>query len=225
MGHHEAHVGGQDGRPYVAGPVGAGECAQVLGQGRHTEGLVKDSAVLVPVAKRVPAGGPDQGEGDTSLSHGRCVQEARACCWGASRLRAFMHHSPSRVLPAQPLHMFVEWTRSSISSDGGTLVESRPAPVTAAKYCPGNKPVLPRVSLLPSEESRRLLGDSLSHFRRVSLGMTEVCESKGLTSYSNLCELGMLSLKQSEIQKYTIQSRDTETINAFVTTVNIKTLE
>lgn len=55
--------------------------------------------------------------------------------------------------------------------------------------------------------------------------MTEVCESKGLTSYSNLCELGMLSLKQSEIQKYTIQSRDTETINAFVTTVNIKTLE
>lgn len=51
----------------------------------------------------------------------------------ASQLRAFMHH-PSQQSPpictsppSSPLHMFVEWTRSSISSNGDTLMEFRPS--------------------------------------------------------------------------------------------------
>lgn len=91
MGHHETHIGGQDGGPYIPRPVGVGKCADVLGQSRHTKGLVKDSAVLVPVAERIPAGAPEQGEGDASLSHGCSVQMFRLaseCC--ASQLRDFI---------------------------------------------------------------------------------------------------------------------------------------
>lgn len=74
MGHHETHIRGQDGGPYIPGPVGVGKCAHVLGQSRHTKGLVKDSAVLVPVAEWIPAGAPEEGEGNASLSHGCSVQ-------------------------------------------------------------------------------------------------------------------------------------------------------
>lgn len=79
MGHHETHIRRQDGGPYVPRPVGAGKCAEVLGQSRHSKGLIKDSAVLVPVAEWIPAGGPEQSEGDMSLSHGCSVQAFRAC--------------------------------------------------------------------------------------------------------------------------------------------------
>uniref|UniRef100_A0A672FWC6 Uncharacterized protein n=1 Tax=Salarias fasciatus TaxID=181472 RepID=A0A672FWC6_SALFA len=71
--HHGRHVGGQDGGPQVPRPVGAGECGKLLGQGGHAEGLVEDAAALVPVAEWIPAGGPQQGERNTSLGHGGCV--------------------------------------------------------------------------------------------------------------------------------------------------------
>uniref|UniRef100_A0A3B5ARL8 Uncharacterized protein n=1 Tax=Stegastes partitus TaxID=144197 RepID=A0A3B5ARL8_9TELE len=67
--HHGCHFRGQDGGPQVPRPVGAGECAEVLGQSRHTEGLVEDAAALLPVTEWVPAGGAEQSERNTSLSH------------------------------------------------------------------------------------------------------------------------------------------------------------
>lgn len=70
VGHHQAHVWGQDGGPHVARPVGAGVRGEVPGHGRHAEALVEDPAVRLPVAERVPAGGPQQGEGNASLGHG-----------------------------------------------------------------------------------------------------------------------------------------------------------
>uniref|UniRef100_A0A3P8NSQ0 Uncharacterized protein n=1 Tax=Astatotilapia calliptera TaxID=8154 RepID=A0A3P8NSQ0_ASTCA len=63
------HFWSQDGWPQVPWPVGAGKCCDVLGQGGHTEGLVKDTAALVPVTKWVPARSAEQGERNTSLSH------------------------------------------------------------------------------------------------------------------------------------------------------------
>uniref|UniRef100_A0A3B4GL68 Uncharacterized protein n=1 Tax=Pundamilia nyererei TaxID=303518 RepID=A0A3B4GL68_9CICH len=54
------HFWSQDGWPQVPWPVGAGKCCDVLGQGGHTEGLVKDTAALVPVTKWVPARSPQQ---------------------------------------------------------------------------------------------------------------------------------------------------------------------
>lgn len=72
--HHGTHVRGQDGGPQVPWPVGAGECSKVLRQGWHAEGLVEDAAALVPVAEWVPAWGAEQGERNTSLSHGCCVE-------------------------------------------------------------------------------------------------------------------------------------------------------
>lgn len=74
VGHHEAHVRGQDGRPQVPRPVGAGERGEILVQGRHAERLVEDPAVLVPVAEWVPTGGAEQGERNPSLGHGGCVR-------------------------------------------------------------------------------------------------------------------------------------------------------
>uniref|UniRef100_A0A8C4FGT6 Uncharacterized protein n=1 Tax=Dicentrarchus labrax TaxID=13489 RepID=A0A8C4FGT6_DICLA len=70
VGHHDAHVRSQDGGPQVARPVGAGECGKLLGHGRHSKGLVEDAAVLVPVTEWIPARGAEQGERNTSLSHG-----------------------------------------------------------------------------------------------------------------------------------------------------------
>uniref|UniRef100_A0AAQ5ZKX6 Uncharacterized protein n=1 Tax=Amphiprion ocellaris TaxID=80972 RepID=A0AAQ5ZKX6_AMPOC len=80
VGHHGSNFWGQDGGPQVPRPVGAGECGEVLGQSRHTEGLVKDAAALVPVTEWVPAGGAEQGERNMSLTHDGCVQAAEECC-------------------------------------------------------------------------------------------------------------------------------------------------
>uniref|UniRef100_A0A3Q0RZ89 Uncharacterized protein n=1 Tax=Amphilophus citrinellus TaxID=61819 RepID=A0A3Q0RZ89_AMPCI len=55
--------------PQVARPVSAGECGDILGQGGHAEGLVKDTAALVPITEWVPARAAEQGEGNMSLSH------------------------------------------------------------------------------------------------------------------------------------------------------------
>uniref|UniRef100_A0A8K9XVW9 Uncharacterized protein n=1 Tax=Oncorhynchus mykiss TaxID=8022 RepID=A0A8K9XVW9_ONCMY len=51
------------------GPVGAGEGGELLREGRHAEGLVKEPAALVTVTEGVPAGGAEQAEGDMSLCH------------------------------------------------------------------------------------------------------------------------------------------------------------
>uniref|UniRef100_A0A8C9XN76 Uncharacterized protein n=1 Tax=Sander lucioperca TaxID=283035 RepID=A0A8C9XN76_SANLU len=67
---HKAHVRCHHGGPHVPRPVSAGECGEVLGLGWHAEGLVKDA--MVPVTEWVPARGAEQGERNTSLSHGCC---------------------------------------------------------------------------------------------------------------------------------------------------------
>uniref|UniRef100_A0A3P8YXG8 Uncharacterized protein n=1 Tax=Esox lucius TaxID=8010 RepID=A0A3P8YXG8_ESOLU len=77
LGHQGAlgHHGGQEPgnghvRAQVAGPVGAGKGGELLCEGGHAEGLVEEPVALVPVAEGVPAGGPEQAEGDASLCHG-----------------------------------------------------------------------------------------------------------------------------------------------------------
>lgn len=113
-GHHRAHVWSQDWGPNVPRPVGGGEWGKVLRQGRHSEGLVKDSAV--PVTERVPAGSAHQGEGDSSLCHGwsiellekislaslKVVPSEYGVCW---ELRAFIHthrRHPWQLSPPMP---------------------------------------------------------------------------------------------------------------------------
>uniref|UniRef100_A0A665U994 Uncharacterized protein n=1 Tax=Echeneis naucrates TaxID=173247 RepID=A0A665U994_ECHNA len=82
--HHGAHVRGQEGGPQVPWPVGAGECRDVLRQGRHAEDLVEDAAALVPVTEWVPAWGAVQSERNVPLSHDCCgsVVEEGGCCAG-----------------------------------------------------------------------------------------------------------------------------------------------
>uniref|UniRef100_A0A8C8MEX9 Uncharacterized protein n=1 Tax=Oncorhynchus tshawytscha TaxID=74940 RepID=A0A8C8MEX9_ONCTS len=64
------HVRAKGRWAHVAGPVGAGEGGELLREGRHAEGLVKEPVALVTVTEGVPAGGAEQAEGDMSLCHG-----------------------------------------------------------------------------------------------------------------------------------------------------------
>uniref|UniRef100_A0A6I8N7V8 Uncharacterized protein n=1 Tax=Ornithorhynchus anatinus TaxID=9258 RepID=A0A6I8N7V8_ORNAN len=67
-GHLLGHGAGQ--QAHVARPAGAaGPRVPVLGGAGQAERLVEETAALVPVPERVPAGGPQEGEGHTALGH------------------------------------------------------------------------------------------------------------------------------------------------------------
>lgn len=92
LGHH-GHMGlergdgvgdGRQALAHISGPVGAGERGEVLVQGGHAEGLVKQTAALVPVTEGVPARGAEVGEWNAPLSH-VC---GKPICWTKWRRRA-----------------------------------------------------------------------------------------------------------------------------------------
>ena len=72
LGHAAAHLAGQGagvralgedatvvhgaGGPHVAGPVGVGPLAEVLGEVGHAKALVEEAAALLPVAEGIPGG-------------------------------------------------------------------------------------------------------------------------------------------------------------------------
>lgn len=215
VGHHEACIRGQDGRPYVSWPVGAGECAEFLRQGWHTEGLVEDSAVLVPVAEWIPAGGPDQSEGDMSLSHDCCVQAAQehVRVWSAVHRLAESFYAPplsaeSSHLPQSPqLTPFTcLWNRLEFLLVAMVAHWWNPGPPQSQLPSTGQE-ISPSSPLLspPTRRIQKAVGRSLSKsFYEDFSGKdwsaaVKDCQSKYQTSCSSLSESGTFIPKLSKI--------------------------
>lgn len=104
LGHHRGwhvHSAGGQALTDVAGPVCAGEEAEVLGQGGHAEGLVEQAAALVPVAERVPAWGAEEGERNAPL------HVCRLLLWLFAEGRSWRKNFSRKVLAATQSDAFI----------------------------------------------------------------------------------------------------------------------